>query len=115
MSEIVLGEISTLEKGVKDAIHLAVYVATAGELLKPGDTVTVSEIGKAYKTVNNPVGIVDPFMNRNIFYGENFYVLVMPKTTSNLRHSWDHPTLPSFTKEPYDYRDDDDYNECRFC
>jgi hypothetical protein len=76
----------------RDAIHLAVIPAEAGELLAPGEYINLKD-GIATK---NPLGlgIVDPFIPRKAKKGEMFWMVLRPRTITSLRHVWSHPDLP---------------------
>lgn len=83
----------------RDAIHLAVEPVEAGEELKPGEDIGIGDDGKAYGSdmANHGfkrVGIVDPFLPRNVQPGERFWLVVYPRMISSLRHVWDHPDFP---------------------
>lgn len=82
----------------RDAIHLAVMPALAGESLGPGDHITVVD-GLAWRAdeddkVDPPLGIVDPFVRRVVKKGERFWVVLYPRTIQSLRHVWTHPAFP---------------------
>lgn len=90
-----LGTIIT-ENEKRDAIHLAVENVIAGDYLKPGQHVTLrggvallagEENGKA-------VGIVDPFLAKDVARRERFWLVVYPRQISSLRHVWEHPDFP---------------------
>ena len=86
----------------RDAIHLAVYPAVAGELLHAGQDVGFSPDGVALG-IGAPawaltaVGIVDPFLRNVVRAGQRFWLLLYPRQISSLRHVWSHP---AFTDEP---------------
>jgi len=86
----------------RDAIHVAVLPATAGEQLRPGQRVTIDKNGKTafgapLVLVNNcpdpTVGIVDPFLYQPVEPGQDFYVFLLPGSITSLRHDWTHPVL----------------------
>lgn len=74
----------------RDAIHLAVEQVEAGVKLKPGDHIGLKG-GKAVKNNVKLLGIVDPFINRNIEEGEKFWLVLYPRMITSLRHVWSHP------------------------
>jgi len=93
MSEITIGKLVLEEKGVKkDAVHVALAVVTAGESLEPGQHVGIKPDGKA-GTVDELIGIVDPFLKQQVSVGERFWLFMYPKTVTNLRHEWNHPAF----------------------
>lgn len=82
------------ENEKRDAIHLAVEPATAGEALNASDHVRI-ENGVAKKTLPaNGLGIVDPFLSRKVKKGEKFWLVVYPRQITSLRHVWEHPSFP---------------------
>lgn len=93
----------------RDAIHLAVEPAIAGEPLAPGDHVSIDPDTNiamlAEADSPESVGIVDPFLpremvkserysatwpKRNIQKGERFWLVVYPRQINSLRHVWEH-------------------------
>lgn len=82
----------------KDAVHIAIAPAIAGEELKPGDFVALTFGGTHYpiakKEKYKPIGIVDPFLPRHVVKNEEFYVCLFPGTITSLRHDWTHPAFP---------------------
>lgn len=102
-----LGTIIT-EKEKRDAIHLAVIPAIAGQELSVGADVGIYE-GKAYHRYGpalahiNHVGIVDPFLKKEVKQGERFWLVIYPRMITSLRHVWVHPAFPDeTTAEPID-------------
>jgi hypothetical protein len=84
----------------RDAIHLAVDPAIAGENLIPGEDVGLVN-GVAVKC-DRPLGIVDPFLKASVKKGERFWLVVYPRQITSLRHVWSHPAFPEepeFTPE----------------
>lgn len=75
----------------RDAIHLAVEPVIAGERLRPGEHINVTD-GVAYGTeVGTGLGIVDPFLPRALKKGEPFWFVMYPRMVHSLRHVWTHP------------------------
>lgn len=87
-----LGQIHTRRER-RDAIHLAVEPVEAADVLWPGDRIAVID-GKAFRTENNPTGIVDPFLTGEILQGQRFWFVMMPRMVHSLRHVWTHPAFP---------------------
>lgn len=79
----------------RDAIHLAVIPVIADELLSPSDPISQVN-GKAFRDKEG-LGIVDPFVSRNIAKGEHFWMIIKPRLITSLRHVWEHP---AFDDEP---------------
>lgn len=83
----------------RDAIHLAVEPMIAGEKLRPGDKVIIKD-GEAFDVtwtdrVKEAVGIVDPFLSGSVGKGDRFWLVVMPRQITSLRHVWEHPAFPA--------------------
>jgi len=84
----------------RDAIHLAVFPAIAGENLVPGEHIFLasssglafggSDVDPTIKTL----GIVDPFLTVPVAKGERFWLIVYPRQITSLRHVWEHPSFP---------------------
>ena len=81
------------ESAGRDAIHLAVEPVIAFHDLLPGQDVGIEQ-GKALG--KRPyVGIVDPFLTKNVKEGERFWLVVYPRQITSLRHVWEHPSFPA--------------------
>lgn len=78
----------------RDAVHMAVIPAEAGELLAPGQRVAIQD-GKAVLRVVGQVGVVDPFLDLAVRKGERFWLFMAPGTVTALRHAWYHSAFPS--------------------
>jgi hypothetical protein len=95
-----IGEVCSLD-AKRDAIHVAVAPAFAGEELKPGEHVWLSTAyGSstiAYSHVpaeKQPlVGIVDPFLKSPLKKGQRFWLFMYPGSITSLRHVWTHPAF----------------------
>lgn len=77
----------------RDAIHLAVEPVMAKHHLVAGQPVTAD----GYAVKDGPtkfVGIVDPFLNKEVQPGEYFWLVVYPRQITSLRHVWSHPDFP---------------------
>ena len=89
-----LGTIHT-RKERRDAIHLAVEQVTAGEVLVAGQHIIIDETGVAHPVkVGQGLGVVDPFIVRDIMPGERFWFVMYPRQVHSLRHVWSHPAFP---------------------
>ncbi len=78
----------------RDAIHLAVEPVEAGENLRPGEYITVTN-GIAEECARSvALGIVDPFLEEGPSKGERFWFIMMPRQVRSLRHVWTHPAFP---------------------
>jgi hypothetical protein len=89
------------DKSGRDAIHLAVEPVIAGCTLKPGDDVEI--IDGVAKPGENPVGIVDPFLQKRVLKGQRFWLVVYPRQITSLRHVWTHPRFPEAPMELNDH------------
>lgn len=79
------------ENQKRDAIHIAVLPVRAGRTLKPGEDIGIED-GLA-TTVDEPTGIVDPFLKANVKKGQMFWMLLYPRMVTSLRHVWSHPAF----------------------
>lgn len=78
----------------RDAIHLAVEPTTAGMALQPGARVALGRDGRAWLASHiggRVLGIVDPFLTDSVTEGQRFWLVVLPRTITSLRHVWSHP------------------------
>ncbi len=73
---------------LRDAVHVSVMSVVAQVNLVPGDHVGIDG------TRNNPVGIVDPFLQKRLNPGDVFWLFVYPRKVTSLRHVWSHPDIP---------------------
>lgn len=99
MSEIIqsLGKLITTPQS-RDAIHIAIAPVEASHPLRPGERIYI-ESGMACSEVRgNAIGIVDPFLKKNVLGGERFWMFLMPGTITSLRHEWTHPALKTESK-----------------
>ena len=89
-----IGKILTRETE-RDAIHIAVFPATAGHELEPGQHVGLKD-GRA--TGLKPLlGIVDPFLKGTVPAGAHFWLFLYPNTVTGMRHHW---SLAAFDGHP---------------
>lgn len=84
----------------RDAIHVAICPVVANEKLAPGQDIGFVEgsrerveavIGPAL--AHRRLGIVDPFLRSLVFAEQRFYMFLMPRTITSLRHEWTHPAF----------------------
>lgn len=125
-SQVNLGGVPS-EGAYRDAVHVAVAPAMAGDTLNPGDKVKFDPIGFLVRCEpEEAVGAVDPFLGSPLAFGDSFWLFVMPNSVSGMRHEWKHPLFgPALTCDtpnrraseawlqdyavrlrPYDRRDD---------
>lgn len=92
MVDTVVGKLITDSNAERDAIHVAVLPAIAGEKLSPGDKIKVDSVSyEAFEVSSGYVGIVDPFLSKVVKKGERFYCFLLPNTVTGMRHHWQHP------------------------
>ena len=80
----------------RDATHIAVAPVIVSEKLKPGarvgftgtDQITVGKV-KDFDTI----GIIDPFLTKNVLEGERCWLFLYPQTITSLKHNWTHPAF----------------------
>jgi hypothetical protein len=77
----------------RDAIHLAVIPAIAGEPLAPGTDVALDHGVATHSTEEDCVGIVDPFLKGLAAKGDRFWLVIYPRVITSLRHVWTHPAI----------------------
>lgn len=88
-----------IEEGAqRDAIHIAVAPVVAATKLQPGEHIGfIASNQESVGSVNQPIGIVDPFLKREVKPGERFWMFLYPNTITALNHVWTHP---AFIVEP---------------
>ena len=86
----------------RDAVHIAIMPAIAGEDLAPGISVGLTNDGPPDLVIakNSYLGIVDPFLTGTVRKGSRFWVFLYPNTVSGMRHEWTHPLLDARTHQP---------------
>lgn len=85
--DVVMGElISEYDEPSRDAVHVACAPTVAQEVLKPGQPVGASGTSKY------PIGIVDPFLKKDVNKGEKFWLILYPNTVTGMKHHWEHPS-----------------------
>lgn len=82
----------------RDAIHIAILPATAGDYISPGARINVRPDGWA-DLQGDPNAIADPFLPGQIYPGQQFYALLFPYTIESLRHEWVHRDFPRTIKD----------------
>ncbi len=82
-----MGTILPDDVGGRDAVHVAVVAVRAEQDLAPGE-----HVGKD-GTVDNPLGIVDPFLTHEVKRGQRFWLYLYPRTITGLSHKWTHPAF----------------------
>lgn len=90
-----------IEEGAqRDAIHIAVAPVRASMALEAGELIGLIEGSQELVGTVEPsrcIGIVDPFLKRNVRTGDRFWMFLLPNTITSLRHNWTHP---AFEAEP---------------
>lgn len=97
-----IGKIHSAEQE-RDAVHIALCSAVAGETLQPGQHVGFYAEHMARNVVTDKLdgkfpatgllGIVDPFLTQPVLTGQHFWLFLYPNTITDLRHEWTHPAL----------------------
>jgi hypothetical protein len=79
----------------RDAVHIAIVAAQAGKELCVGDTVKLRSDGRAvYCAKEKAIGVVDPFLAKNLSAGDWFWLCLNPGSITSLNHVWEHPAFP---------------------
>lgn len=84
----------------RDAIHIAIAPVIATSELAPGQYIGFTGEDTIHVCIVEPsmsVGIVDPFLKRNVKAGQSCWMFLHPNTITALRHEWTHP---AFGNEP---------------
>lgn len=93
-----MGAILPEDAGGRDAVHVAVVSAIAGETLRPGQDVgfelPMQEGENVAMTTDKALGIVDPFIKGAVNEGQRFWLYLYPRTITGLNHHWTHPAFP---------------------
>lgn len=89
----------------RDAIHIAVYPAIAGERLWMGNRVKLrhgtSNVAIRDEYSDEIVGIVDPFLEGySVEEGERFWIFLFPNTVTGMVHHWSHPAFDNPPARP---------------
>ena len=81
----------------RDAVHVAVVSVRAKEPLKPSQHIGYDAGGwQVTATPPEPyklIGIVDPFLPRDVQKDERFWMVLYPNTITGLKHVWSHPSI----------------------
>lgn len=78
----------------RDAIHIAVAPVIATVKLYPGQHIGLVLNDSTRATpCNNPIGIVDPFLNVPVYPEQRFWMFLYPQSITSLRHDWTHPAF----------------------
>lgn len=91
MSEVVLGQ-NPKALAQRDAVHVAVVPCRAADALQPGQHVDVVN-GVATTDGKRRIGIVDPFLKKEVEKGQFCYVCLYPGSIVGMRHHWRHPAF----------------------
>lgn len=97
--EVHLGKLIEDGDQLRDAVHVAVFPATADRDLDPGDHVGIVE-GDRVAMTGKRLGIVDPYLRGTVRKGQRFWVFLYPQTITSLRHEWTHPDFERQTVAP---------------
>lgn len=96
-SQFLIGKLIIDGNGEPDAVHIATMPVVASESLKSGQHIGFTEGGwqvtGSPKAPFNFVGIVDPFLAKDVAQGERFFMFLYPNTITGLRHVWSHPAV----------------------
>lgn len=82
----------------RDAIHIAVAPVTASRAFAPGQHVDIANGVLIPCDTGCGVGIIDPYLSRNVKQGEQCFVFLYPGTITTLRHAWRHPAFKDDVK-----------------
>lgn len=91
-----MGNVLPDDAGGRDAVHVAVFSATAAERLFPGQDIAVAQRGELDAVVSSKgehIAIVDPFLRGSVEPGVRFWAYLYPRTITALSHRWGHPAF----------------------
>lgn len=92
-----MGMILEPDVGGRDAVHVAVISAEAADKLAPGQHVGFNAASTLEKLIvgisDDPIGLVDPFLEVTVQKGQRFWLYLYPRTITSLRHNWTHPAF----------------------
>ncbi|MCE9607698.1 MAG: hypothetical protein K8U03_22650 [Planctomycetia bacterium] len=76
----------------RDAVHVPVAAVMAATRLTPGQHVGLTQEGNIEMVgpCDRPIGIVDPFLTKDVEPGERFWLFIYPGSITGLRHIWTH-------------------------
>lgn len=93
MDTLGIGKVIVTEQH-RDAVHMAIAPVVAAERLTAATHVGfVGESNEVGQSVDNLIGIVDPFLKRQVQKGETFWLFLYPGSIVSLRHEWEHPAF----------------------
>lgn len=95
-----MGSVLPDDAGGRDAVHVAVFSATAAERLFPGQDIGIAQRGEPDAVVSSGaehVAIVDPFLRGSVDPGTRFWAYLYPRTITALSHRWGHPAFEETT------------------
>jgi hypothetical protein len=97
MSDVPLGKL-ILSPQNRDAVHVAIAPVEASETLKPGQKVRFvpgkTDLVAAVGEGETSVGIVDPFLRRDVAPNDKFFICLYPGSVTGMRHHWQHSAFP---------------------
>ena len=88
-----LGQLITDGEMRRDAVHVAIAPVMATETLRPGQHVGLIGDNQHAGPSDEPVGVVDPFLQESVQKGERFLLWLYPNTVTGIRHIWTHPAF----------------------
>ena len=90
-----LGRLIEDEDRRRDAIHIAVAPVTASVRLSPGMHIGLvsDDNTELVGPTENPIGIVDPFLETDVELGQRFWLFLYPNSVTGMRHVWAHPAF----------------------
>lgn len=95
-----MGDLLPADVGGRDAVHVAVISARAGQNLFPGQHVGLrpGEGEREAWPIDKLIGIVDPFITGKVGAGARFWLYLYPRTITGLHHVWAHPDIPDASR-----------------
>ena len=88
-----LGE-TPKDNDIRDALHIAVISGIAGEKLKAGQNIRLSDGIWITCNISVSTAVVDPYIKKPLTRGDLFWACLLPNTVTDVRHVWTHPDFP---------------------
>lgn len=112
MNDLNLGQIITTEQQ-RDAVHIAVAPVIAARSLQPGQRIEFVDgsTDTVKGSIGVGIGIVDPFLTRDVGKGDRFWAWLTPGSITSLRHNWTHPAFTTAVQASDKASDDARHSE----
>lgn len=113
-----LGQISTEELGRRDAIHVPAVLVCSMATVNAGANVRFVDHQTVMPTATKAQAVADPWLNRVVNPGEQFWVLVNPDLVDQVTHQFEIKGVPVKEEDEEEETGADNFeheDECRNC